>query len=70
MEKTINFEKSLAELEAIVKELENGDLSLENALKQFEKGMDLAKNCQEILTQAEQKIEKISQEDTIASNEE
>lgn len=70
MEKTINFEKSLAELEAIVKELENGDLSLENALKQFEKGMDLAKNCQEILTQAEQKIEKISQEDTIASDEE
>lgn len=61
MVKTVNFEKSLKELETIVKELENGELPLENSLKQFEKGMTLAKKCQDILTDAEQKIETISQ---------
>lgn len=56
MSKPIHFESSIAELEAIVNQLEKGELPLENALKQFEKGIQLAQNCQKILTQAEQKI--------------
>ena len=60
MTKPIHFEKSIAELEAIVTQLENGELSLEDALTQFEKGITLARTCEETLTQAEQKIELLS----------
>jgi exodeoxyribonuclease VII small subunit len=60
MIKPIHFEKSIAELEAIVTQLEKGELSLEDALKQFEKGITLARKCQETLNQAEQKIELLS----------
>lgn len=65
MTKTIHFEKSLAELENIVQQLEKGELSLDDSLKQFESGIVLARNCQEILRNAEQKI-KILTQDTIA----
>lgn len=57
MSKGLHFEKSIAELEDIVKQLEQGSLSLEDCLKQYEKGIHLARKCQEVLTQAEQKIE-------------
>ncbi len=57
MTKAISFEKSIQELEEIVSLLEKGDLSLDESLKQFEKGVSLARMCQEKLTQAEQKIE-------------
>jgi len=60
MTKPIHFEKSIAELEAIVMQLEKGELSLEDSLKQFEKGITLARACQETLSQAEQKIELLS----------
>jgi len=60
MTKPIHFEKSIAELETIVMQLEKGELSLEDALKQFEKGITLARTCQETLNQAEQKIEILS----------
>ena len=60
MTKPIPFEKSIAELEAIVMQLEKGELSLEDSLKQFEKGIILARTCQETLHQAEQKIELLS----------
>lgn len=53
----INFEKSLSTLEEIVMKLEKGDLPLADSLKEFEHGINLAHNCQEILKQAEQKIE-------------
>lgn len=53
----MQFEKSLTELEALVKLLEQGDSSLEDCLKHYEKGMFLARKCQEALTTAEQKIE-------------
>lgn len=56
MAKSIHFEKFLQELEMIVNQLEKGDLSLEESLKQFEKGITLARKCQEVLDQAEQKI--------------
>ncbi|HEY6643599.1 exodeoxyribonuclease VII small subunit [Povalibacter sp.] len=52
-----DFEASLAELEAIVEKLEQGELSLEESLKQFERGVQLTRLCQGALTQAEQKVE-------------
>ena len=58
--KPIQFEKSISELEAIVMQLEKGELSLEDSLKQFEKGITLARNCEETLNKAEQKIEMLS----------
>lgn len=52
-----DFEKSLAELEEIVAGMERGDLSLEESLKQFERGIALTRSCQKALQQAEQKVE-------------
>jgi exodeoxyribonuclease VII small subunit len=52
-----DFEASLAELESIVEKLEQGDLSLDDSLKQFERGVQLTRVCQSALTQAEQKVE-------------
>ena len=60
MTKTIHFEQSIAELETIVEQLEKGDLPLEESLKQFEIGINLAQQCQKILTTAEQKIETLT----------
>jgi exodeoxyribonuclease VII small subunit len=58
----INFEKSLEELEGIVEDLESGDLSLENSLKSFEKGIKLARQCQEQLSKAELQVQKLIEE--------
>ena len=52
-----DFETTLAQLENIVTHLENGDLPLEEALKEFEQGVQLAKLVQERLQQAEQRIQ-------------
>ncbi len=54
MDKT--FEDSIAELEKVVNELENGDMTLEESMKRFEDGMKLSKHCSEILDNAEKKI--------------
>ena len=51
------FEAALDELDAIVNELESGDIPLEDALKKFERGISLARNSQLKLTQAEQRVE-------------
>lgn len=56
---TIDFEKSLNELEQLVEKMEQGDLSLEQALQQFERGIELARGCQSALQQAEQKVEQL-----------
>jgi len=60
MTKTVHFEKSISELESIVMQLEKGELSLEDSLKQFEKGITLARKCEDTLNKAEQKIEMLS----------
>ncbi len=60
MSKGVHFESSIEELVNIVSQLEKGELSLEDSLKQFEKGIGIAQKCQKILTQAEQKIEMLS----------
>ena len=54
--KTVNFEKTLAELEQLVQKMEQGDLSLEESLKYFERGIALTKKCQQALNDAEQKV--------------
>ena len=51
-----DFEQSLQELEALVLKMETGDLSLEDSLKEFERGVQLTRQCQEALTAAEQRV--------------
>ena len=55
--KTVDFEQALGELEAVVERLEHGDLPLEEALQQFERGIELTRGCQASLKQAEQRVE-------------
>ena len=55
--KNFNLEKSLADLEALVEELESGDLPLDKAMKKFEEGIKLTRGCQAALKEAEQKVE-------------
>ncbi|EAR56551.1 MULTISPECIES: exodeoxyribonuclease VII small subunit [Photobacterium] len=57
------FEAALDELDAIVNELESGDIPLEDALKKFERGISLARSSQQKLTQAEQRVEILLQAD-------
>jgi exodeoxyribonuclease VII small subunit len=60
MTEPVHFEKSIADLEEIVVQLEKGELTLEDSLKQFEQGITLARKCQDILSKAEQKIEMLT----------
>jgi len=53
----IDFEKALSKLEEIAINLEEGSLSLDESIRQFEKGMQLAKYCREKLDEAERKID-------------
>jgi len=57
--KAQTFEKSVQQLDAIVEKMESGELSLDESLKLFEKGVKLTRSCQEILSQAEAKIESL-----------
>ncbi len=52
-----SFEDALAELEEIADKLENGTLGLDDSIKEFEKGIKIARLCQEKLEEAEKKIE-------------
>lgn len=54
---TPSFEDNLSRLEGIVEQLESGELSLDDAMKAFEKGIKLTRDCQESLSQAEQKVQ-------------
>ena len=55
-----SFEKDLEKLEEIVHALEEGGLSLDESLKQFEEGIRLSKRCEKALTEAEKKIEMLT----------
>jgi exodeoxyribonuclease VII small subunit len=55
--KPIEFEQALAELEGLVERLERGDLPLDEALKAFERGVTLTRQCQASLQSAQQKVE-------------
>lgn len=52
----VDFEKSIAELEALVERMESGELTLEQSLRDFERGVALTRACQKALTEAEQKV--------------
>lgn len=54
--KPIAFEKTLAELTSIVETMESGDLPLEKALQQFERGVKLTRDCQQAISNAEQHV--------------
>jgi exodeoxyribonuclease VII small subunit len=58
----VKFEQAMARLEAIVHELEKGDLSLDESLKIFEEGIRLSKNCLKVLEEAERKVEVLVQD--------
>lgn len=55
-----NFEDALTHLEKIVEELENTDLSLDNALKKFEDGMELVRFCTKTLAETQSKIDALN----------
>ena len=57
--KELNFEESLKKLEEIVKKLESGEVPLDDAIKEFNEAMILAKNCDQKLKNAEEEITKI-----------
>jgi exodeoxyribonuclease VII small subunit len=58
----VKFEQAMARLEAIVGELEKGDLPLDESLKIFEEGIRLSKSCLKILEDAERKVEVLVQD--------
>ena len=58
----VRFEQAMARLEAIVGELEKGDLPLDESLKIFEEGIRLSKNCLKVLEEAEHKVEVLVQD--------
>lgn len=58
-----SFEDNLKELEEIAKNLESGNLNLDEAIKEFEKGMALSKKCTEKLDEAEKKINILVQDE-------
>jgi len=52
----LNFEEAMVQLESLVSKIEAGNLSLEDSLNEFEKGIKLSKICQKALTEAEQRV--------------
>lgn len=60
--KAVDFEQSLAALEALVIRMEKGDLSLEESLKAFEDGIRLTRECQSRLAAAEQQVQVLMEE--------
>ena len=61
-DKSMNFEKKLKDLEALVAKLETGDLSLEESLKAYETGIALTSECQSLLEKAQLRIEMATSE--------
>ena len=56
MNEDINFEDAMKQLENIANELEKGNLTLDESVKNFEEGMNLSKKCNDFLNSAEKKI--------------
>jgi exodeoxyribonuclease VII small subunit len=61
-DETFNFEENLKKLENIVHTMENDPLDLDEALKQFETGINLTRKCESALKKAEQRVETIMQD--------
>jgi len=63
MESKLTFEVALKKLETLVKELETGDMELENAVKKYNEGIELAKYCHELLQNAQSVVVKLMKDD-------
>ena len=61
----INFEDAMAELEKLVAQMEEGDLSLDESLQAFERGVMLTRQCQQALSQAELRVQALTDTDTL-----
>ena len=61
----INLEAAMAELEKLVAQMEEGDLTLDNSLKAFERGVMLTRQCQQALSQAELRVQKLTDANTL-----
>ena len=57
--KALDFESSMTELESLVERMEQGEQSLEDSLKDFERGIALTRSCQKSLQETEQKIQQL-----------
>ena len=55
----MEFEKNLKDLEKLVDKMSSGEMSLDEAIKSFEKGMELVKKCRKELNHSEQKVQKL-----------
>jgi exodeoxyribonuclease VII small subunit len=62
-----NYEEAIAELEAIVRQMESENLPLEQALNAYKRGAELLKICQQSLTDAEQQVRIVSEENKLTS---
>jgi exodeoxyribonuclease VII small subunit len=60
-ESTLNFEAALEELEQLVERMETGELSLEESLKAFERGVALTRDCQKALKDAELRVQALTE---------
>jgi exodeoxyribonuclease VII small subunit len=58
----VNFESALEELETLVSKMEDGELSLDESLKAFERGIALTRHCQTALQEAELKVQTLTQD--------
>lgn len=67
MAKKITFEEALAKLEEIAVELEKGDVSLDAALRKFDEGVKMAALCNEMLAEAQEKVDLLLKKDGILS---
>ncbi|HEC73340.1 MAG TPA: exodeoxyribonuclease VII small subunit [Methylophaga aminisulfidivorans] len=61
-QKKLDYEAAVKELESVVEKLEDGDISLEQSLKLYERGVLLTRDCQESLQAAEQKVKMLMQQ--------
>ncbi len=61
-QKKLDYEAAVKELEALIERLEQGDISLEESLKLYERGVLLTRDCQESLKAAEQKVQMLLQQ--------
>ena len=68
MEKELSFEEMIKNLEKIVKDLESGNIPLDDAINKFNEAMVLAKNCSEKLKNAEETVNKILKENGSLEN--
>ncbi len=60
---TVDFEAALQELEKLVEQIEKGELTLEESLRDFERGIELTRKCQQALQEAEQRVLLLSGKD-------